>query len=304
MAGIKSGCFEAVNNRMEMKIIESTYEYSRPLINTAMNKILFIALGAVLLGALGLARPAWARQAVPDSTVTDTVVAAQDTVRWTKPRFADRREERLEMVRSGIEEQGVNDPDVLEAMRNVPRHLFMGEAQRPLAYRNTALPIAEGQTISQPYIVAFMTQLLELQETDRVLEIGTGSGYQAAVLSEITPFVYSIEIVEKLGRQARERFDRLGYGTIETRIGDGYAGWEEHAPFDKIIITAAAPEIPQPLLEQLRPGGILIMPLGRENGIQMLVKVSKTEDGEIREKSIIPVRFVPMTGKIRGNGNG
>lgn len=266
-------------------------------------KILFIALGTVLLGVLGLARPAWAQQTAPDSTVTDTVVTAQDTVTWTKPRFSERREERLELVRTGVEQQGVTDPAVLEAMRNVPRHLFMGEGQRPLAYRNTALPIRGGQTISQPYIVAFMTQLLELSETDKVLEIGTGSGYQAAVLSEITPFVYSIEIVEELGKQARERFDRLGYGTIETMIGDGYAGWEEHAPFDKIIITAAAPEIPQPLLDQLSPGGDLVMPLGREGGIQMLVKVSKTRDGEISEKSVIPVRFVPMTGKIRGDDN-
>ncbi|MDZ7771506.1 MAG: protein-L-isoaspartate(D-aspartate) O-methyltransferase [Balneolaceae bacterium] len=269
-----------------------------------MKNILAPILAALLLLMAGQAAPVCAQQAAADSTVIDTAVAGQDTVRWTKPRFSARSDERLQLVRTGIEGEGISDPTVLEAMRQVPRHLFMAEGQRPLAYRNTALPIEEGQTISQPYIVAYMTQLLELQASDKVLEIGTGSGYQAAVLSEITPFVYSIEIVEELGRQARERFDRLGYTTIETRIGDGYAGWEEHAPFDKIIITAAAPEIPQPLLEQLSPGGILVMPMGREGGIQMLIKVSKSEEGEIHEKSVIPVRFVPMTGKVRGDGNG
>lgn len=233
------------------------------------------------------------------ATVTDTVVTESDTVTWTKPRFEERAKDRSRLVAEGIAAEGITDEAVLEAMRSVPRHLFMPEEQRPLAYRNSALPIGHGQTISQPYIVGFMTQILELRETDRVLEIGTGSGYQAAVLSEITPFVYTIEIIPELGRQARRRLQDLGYETIRVRIGDGYQGWQEHAPFDRIILTAAAPEIPQPLIEQLAPGGILVMPLGEENAIQTLVKITKTGSGEIREKSIIPVRFVPMTGEIQ-----
>ncbi len=244
-----------------------------------------------------------AQQQSADHTVTDTVVVGGDTLTWSKPRFEERSEERARLVEEGVRAEGVSDEEVLEAMREVPRHLFMPQSQRPSAYVNSALPIGQGQTISQPFIVGYMTELLEVGEGDKVLEIGTGSGYQAAVLSEITPRIYTIEIREALGKQARERFERLGYHTIESRIGDGYKGWEEHAPFDRIILTAAAPEIPQPLLDQLRPEGVLIMPMGQENAVQMLVRVTKDKSGEIREESIIPVRFVPMTGEIRGEGN-
>lgn len=220
----------------------------------------------------------------------------QDTVEWEKPRFSERREERHRMVEKGIKGRGVADEATLEAMRHVPRHLFVPKGRRDNAYQNRPLPIGHGQTISQPYIVGYMTELLDLREGEKVLEIGTGSGYQAAILSEITPHVFTIEIVEELGEQARERFNSLGYNTIKTKIGDGYKGWPEHGPFDAIILTAAADEIPEPLIEQLKPGGTMVLPVGETGLTQNLLKVTKTEDGEIKTEKKLPVRFVPMTG--------
>jgi len=222
-----------------------------------------------------------------------------DTVEWNRPRFSERQGERDRLVEKGIRQLGVKDEKVLEAMRNVPRHLFVPESRRADAYLNRPLPIGEGQTISQPFIVAYMTELLDLQPGDKVLEIGTGSGYQAAVLSELTPHVYTIEIVEELGRQARRRFEELGYHTIRTKIGDGYRGWPEHAPFDAIILTAAASQIPQPLLDQLATEGVLVMPEGDPLGAQTLIRVTKDRNGEISRERMLPVRFVPMTGKVR-----
>ncbi|MFH5833048.1 protein-L-isoaspartate(D-aspartate) O-methyltransferase [Halalkalibaculum sp. DA384] len=226
--------------------------------------------------------------------------AAIDTVTWNRPRFRERQEERNNLVRQ-VKQQGIDNERVIDAMRHVPRHLFVPESRREQAYQNRPLPIGNNQTISQPYIVAFMTQLLDIQPGDQVLEIGTGSGYQAAVLSELTPNVFTIEIIEELGKRARERFDNLGYSTIQTKIGDGYKGWPEHAPFDGIMITAAAPEIPRPLINQLRPGGILVMPYGEPGGFQVLIRVTKSEEGEIMREEILPVRFVPMTGDVQGN---
>lgn len=222
-----------------------------------------------------------------------------DTVEWDRPRFSERQDERHRLVGQTIEARGISDERVLEAMRHVPRHLFVPESRRKNAYQDRPLPIGEGQTISQPFIVAYMTQMLDLQSGEKVLEIGTGSGYQAAVLSELTPRVYTIEIVEELGRQARQLFEKLGYNTIQTKIGDGYKGWPEHAPFDAIILTAAAEKIPQPLIEQLKPGGILVMPEGEPRGPQILIKVTKNEEGEITKKRMLPVRFVPMTGEVQ-----
>jgi protein-L-isoaspartate(D-aspartate) O-methyltransferase len=223
-------------------------------------------------------------------------VSASDTLEWDRPRFSERQDEREELVQSGVIEQGITDPDVIEAMLNVPRHLFVPENQRHNAYQNNPLPIGHGQTISQPYIVALMAEMLEVEPGDKVLEIGTGSGYHAAVLSELTPYVYSIEIVEPLGRQAGEVYEELGYHTIETKIGDGYYGWEEYAPFDKIIVTAAAGHVPPPLLDQLKPGGIIAIPVGSPYQTQILMRVIKSEDGDVRTERVLPVRFVPMTG--------
>lgn len=235
-----------------------------------------------------------ALQSVKDSTTYST---SADTVEWNRPRFSERENDRHEMVKQGIEQQGVTDPDVLEAMRNVPRHLFVPRPYREHAYLNRPLPIGHDQTISQPYIVAYMTEMLDIEAGEKVLEIGTGSGYQAAVLSELTPHVYTIEIVKPLGEQARERFEELGYNTIETKIGDGYKGWPEYAPFDAIILTAAPEEIPDPLIEQLRPGGVLVGPVGSTDEAQFLTRVTKSEDGEIESRRETLVRFVPMTGE-------
>ncbi len=183
---------------------------------------------------------------------------------------------------------------VKEAMLRVPRHLFVPPGLEKHAYDNAPLPIGHGQTISQPYIVALMTDLLALRKRDRVLEIGTGSGYQAAVLAEIVDRVYTIEIVAPLAAEARERLARLGYGNVEVRTGDGYKGWPGQAPFDAIMVTAGADETPAPLVEQLKPGGRLVIPLG-PSGNQRLTLIEKQPDGSIRTREIIPVRFVPFT---------
>jgi len=209
----------------------------------------------------------------------------------------DRAQERLHMVRKQIEARGVKDPQVLEAMRTVPRHRFMPESQRSHAYDDRPLPIGDGQTISQPYIVALMSELADLEPGDKVLEVGTGSGYQAAVLAEMGVKVYSIEIVEPLAKRAKAVLDELGYAkSVEVRHGDGYAGWPEQAPFDAVIVTAAPPKIPEPLKQQLEVGGRLIIPVGKH--FQSLLRVTRTKDG-FREESVIPVRFVPMTGKAQ-----
>jgi protein-L-isoaspartate(D-aspartate) O-methyltransferase len=203
---------------------------------------------------------------------------------------------RERMVRETIEARGVRDSLVLRAMRAVPRHLFVPELERPLAYADHPLPIGEGQTISQPYIVAAMTELLALQPGENVLEIGTGSGYQAAVLAEITGRVYSIEIVESLARSAEARLAELGYGDrVHVRAGDGYRGWPEEAPFDAIIVTAAPDHVPAPLIDQLAPGGRLVIPVG--DAFQMLKVIARAGDGTVTERSVLPVRFVPMTGE-------
>jgi protein-L-isoaspartate(D-aspartate) O-methyltransferase len=186
---------------------------------------------------------------------------------------------------------------VMAAMASVPREEFVLPAYRHRAYDNTPLPIEAGQTISQPLIVALMTDLLETRPGDVILEVGTGSGYQAAVLAGLVEQVYGVEIVPELAAGAARVLARLGYDNVFVRQGDGYEGWPELAPFDGIIVTAAAPEIPPPLLEQLKPGGRLVIPVGTEYGEQDLLLVELGEDGEIRERSVLPVRFVPLTGE-------
>jgi len=206
--------------------------------------------------------------------------------------------ERQRMVEEQLQARDITDPEVLEAMATVPRHEFMPESQRPLAYTDQPLPIGHGQTISQPYIVALMTQSLDLQPGEKVLEIGTGSGYQAAVLAEITDRVYTIEILEPLARQARQTLGDLGYENVEVKTGDGYRGWPEHAPFDAIIVTAAPDHIPPPLKEQLAIGGRMVIPVG--SYYQELMLLRKGEDGNLTREGVIPVRFVPMTGEAEG----
>jgi protein-L-isoaspartate(D-aspartate) O-methyltransferase len=201
--------------------------------------------------------------------------------------------DREAMVRDQIESRGVRNTEVLSAMRTVPRHLFIPAPQRPFAYSDRPLPIGKGQTISQPYIVALMTELLQPKKTDRVLEIGTGSGYQAAVLSLCVREVYSIELEPELAKEAAGRLRELGYANVKSKQGDGYAGWPERAPFDKIVLTAAPLEIPARLVDQLAPGGILVAPEGGRMG-QDLVVITKDRNGKASRRSIIPVMFVPM----------
>ncbi len=217
--------------------------------------------------------------------------------------FAAQRALMIETLRAYAALPGAGAPGgllserVLEAIGAVERHEFVPEPYRRAAYANRPLPIGHGQTISQPYIVALMTELLDAGPEARVLEVGTGSGYQAAVLARLARHVYTIEIVEPLARRAAGDLKRLGFQNVTVRAGDGYKGWPEHAPFDGIIVTAAPAQIPPPLLAQLRPGGRLVIPVGPEGGIQSLMLVEKGLDGKIARRSIIAVRFVPFTRK-------
>ncbi|MFP6580896.1 MAG: protein-L-isoaspartate(D-aspartate) O-methyltransferase [Myxococcota bacterium] len=204
------------------------------------------------------------------------------------------QQEREFMVHSQIEARGIRDPRVLQAMREIPRADFVPAEVRDRAHRDSPLPIGYGQTISQPYIVAFMTEQLELDGSEKVLEIGTGSGYQAAILGRLAARVYSIEIVEALAQRSRALLEAKGIANVEVRSGDGYGGWPEHAPFDAILLTAAPDDIPEPLLEQLAVGGRLVAPVGV--GLQELVLVTRDEEG-LHFESLLPVRFVPMVGE-------
>jgi len=226
----------------------------------------------------------------PPRTFDLTTASAQSTAGDSQ----EQREARERMVREQIEARDVRDSRVLEAMRSVPRHLFVPTEMQPYAHTDQPLPIGYGQTISQPYIVAFMSEALELKPEDRVLEIGTGSGYQAAVLARLAREVYSIEIVEPLAKEAEARLKQLGYANVKVRVGDGYRGWPEAAPFDAIMVTAAPRHVPPPLVEQLREGGRLVLPVGRF--FQDLIRIRRTRDGERRE-TLLPVRFVPMVGE-------
>jgi protein-L-isoaspartate(D-aspartate) O-methyltransferase len=203
--------------------------------------------------------------------------------------------QRLRMVREQIEARGVRNPSVLKAMRTAPRHVFVPPEARGQAYGDHPVSIGEGQTISQPYIVALMTELLDVQPNDKVLEIGTGSGYQAAILSQLAKEVYTIEIVPELARRSREVLRQQGYANVFVRQGDGYLGWPDKAPFDRIILTAAPPDVPKALTDQLNPGGKLVAPVGV--GIQELVVIEKRPDGSLSRKKSVAVRFVPM---VRG----
>jgi len=217
--------------------------------------------------------------------------------------YAQARQQLVETIEQDVRDTSLYldkealDPRVMKAIARVPRHEFVPAALRRFAYANRPLPIGYGQTISQPYIVALMSDLVKLKAGDTVLELGTGSGYQAAILAELAGQVYSIEIVEELGEQAAERLSRLGYDAVTLRIGDGYYGWEEHAPFDAIVVTAAASHVPPPLVAQLKPGGRMIIPVGSRFLTQQLVLIEKGLDGQLVTRQILPVKFVPLTGE-------
>ena len=208
--------------------------------------------------------------------------------------YKDYEELREAMVKTQIESRGVKDEDILSVMQDVPRHLFIDESLWPKAYSDGPLPIGHGQTISQPYIVAFMTELLRPDTHHMVLEIGTGSGYQAAVLAKLVHHVYTIEIVPELGRNAKTTLKRLSYDNISVRVGDGYKGWPEEEPFDRIIVTAAPEKVPEALIDQLKPGGRMVLPVGPRWWGQDLLVIEKDERGKVVRKNTIPVRFVPM----------
>nr|WP_251805771.1 protein-L-isoaspartate(D-aspartate) O-methyltransferase [Arenibacter sp. H213] len=202
--------------------------------------------------------------------------------------------ERGNMVHTQLLARGIKDPSTIEAMQQVPRHKFVPKKNMRQAYNDSALPIGNGQTISQPYIVAFMTETLNLSPADNVLEIGTGSGYQAAVLAKIVDSVYTIEIIKELAYSAKNRLDTLGYDNVTVKWGDGYHGWPEKAPFDAIMVTAGAEEVPEPLIRQLKNGGRMVIPVDDSHGGTYLIKFTKT-DGKLKKDILEPVRFVPFT---------
>ena len=215
-----------------------------------------------------------------------SVAAAQSADRYASQRDV--------MVKEQLESRDIRSPAVLRVMRKVPRHLFVPEPMRETAHLDQPLPIGYGQTISQPYVVAFMTEQLDVRREHKVLEIGTGSGYQAAVLGELAGEVYTIEIVQELGAWARRVLAEQGYDNVHVRIGNGYLGWPEEAPFDRIILTAAPEKLPVTLVDQLKPGGRLVAPVGPTYGTQEIVVLDKRRDGKTRRRSVLPVTFVPM----------
>jgi protein-L-isoaspartate(D-aspartate) O-methyltransferase len=226
------------------------------------------------------------------------VLVVRKTVMSEEPMSWNPDSLRAQMVETQLIYRGIKDERVLVAMRKIPRHRFVPERIEHRAYEDNALPIGEDQTISQPYIVAYMTEGLKLSGGEKVLEVGTGSGYEAAVLAEIGCEVYTIEIIPELTQVARRQLDEAGYPQVHTRTGDGYFGWPEEAPFDAIIITAAPTKVPTALFEQLKPGGRMIVPVGPEYGVQNLLRLTKTEAGQVKTDTLIPVIFVPMTGEI------
>jgi protein-L-isoaspartate(D-aspartate) O-methyltransferase len=259
---------------------------SRKLALAVISLSLLVVL-SVMVGYVMLVRPE-DPPAEPTSSPVPTPTAHIEST--------DRLEERMDMVETQIRRRGVTDQDVLDAMERVARHEFVPAQYKSQAYADHPLPIGYGQTISQPYIVALMTELLGLHSTDRVLEIGTGSGYQAAILADVVAEVYTVEIVEPLAVEAEERLKRLGYTNIHTLHSDGYHGWEEHAPYDAIIVTAAPDHIPQPLVQQLKDGAKLVVPVGPPGGYQTLWQVTRQGD-EFKKRNVTGVVFVPLTGE-------
>jgi protein-L-isoaspartate(D-aspartate) O-methyltransferase len=261
-------------------------------------KLLVAVASVALVAVLALVAGYYLLAGGRDSTAgpTDAPGMAEPSALPTEELASDDRlEERMNMVETQIRRRGVTDQDVLDALEKVPRHEFVPKQYQNQAYADHPLPIGYGQTISQPYIVALMTELLELKNTDRVLEVGTGSGYQAAILAGIVAEVYSVEIVEPLALEAEERLKRLGYANAHVRHADGYFGWEDHAPYDAIIVTCAPDHIPQPLVQQLKDGARLVIPVGPPGGYQTLWQVTK-EGEEVKKRNVTGVLFVPLTG--------
>ncbi len=234
--------------------------------------------------------------------IVGLLLAIGMTASHAQDRFASERQgmvrdiERTQLAVAGETGQRTLDPRVMAVMSKVERHRFVGAELAAEAYYNRPLPIGHGQTISQPYIVALMTDLMRTKRGDRVLELGTGSGYQAAVLAELVREVYTIEIIEPLGKQAAQQLAELGYRNVQVKVADGYYGWPEHAPFDAIIVTAAASHVPPPLVKQLKPGGRMVVPVGTSFLTQHLMLIEKQADGSITTRQILPVAFVPLTG--------
>ncbi|HSP07853.1 MAG TPA: protein-L-isoaspartate(D-aspartate) O-methyltransferase [Acidobacteriota bacterium] len=260
--------------------------------------ILIVVLG-LIIGSIGAVR-VWTQSIrVREDPEYVDLLRSDATGKLRAQLFQERKKEREELVgilKTTPYRDPVRSEKVLAAIAKVPRHAFVAVRHRERAYWDRSMPIDYGQTISQPYVVAMMTELLDLQPEDSVLEIGTGSGYQAAVLAEITPHVYTIEILEPLHKKATELLHLLGYKSIATLKADGYYGWKEHAPFKGIIVTAAAGHIPPPLVEQLAPGGRMVIPVGDPYGTQRLILLTKDANGNLRTEDRMPVVFVPMTG--------
>ncbi|HEU4394734.1 MAG TPA: protein-L-isoaspartate(D-aspartate) O-methyltransferase [Planctomycetota bacterium] len=254
------------------------------------------SLPAVLLGAVaaGCGGPD-PRPSPPAPTPAGVDLRERPAFPGQDPRDGALARAREEMVQRSLRDIGVTDARVLDAMRAVPRERFVPDALRHRAYDDTPLPIGEGQTISAPDVVGFMSQALKVPAGAKVLDVGTGSGYQAAVLDAMGCRVFSIEILPGLAASAATRLKALGYERVRVRAGDGYLGWPEEAPFDAILVAAAPDHIPRPLVEQLKPGGRLILPVGPDGGVQSLVVVTKREDGTVEEEEVLAVRFVPMT---------
>lgn len=255
----------------------------------------WLVIGAMVLGA---AAPGPGQMAAAEEGGDPDVLLEAATVgEASRQAFDDERGgDREAMVRDQVARRGVDDERVLEAMRAVPRHEFVPASRRDRAYADSPQPIGHGQTISQPYIVGYMTEQLDLEPGDRVFEVGTGSAYQAAILARLVDHVVTMEIVEPLAESAANRLERLGFDNVTVLHGDGYYGFEEHAPYDAIIVTAAAPHVPPPLKEQLKPGGRMVIPVGRGGWTQNLLMAEKQEDGSISTRNLMAVSFVPLTG--------
>lgn len=278
------------------------------MVRCNVRKPVYVGLALLLIFALagsvehGLIFASENEESDANSTSEQSQKAAKDKKtprpQHTHPAFSQGNTQRAKMVAEQIRRRGVRDPNVLRALHTVPRHAFVRPADHRRAYSDQPLPIGLGQTISQPYIVAYMTEALKLTPKSRVLEVGTGSGYQAAVCAEIAQEVYTVEILEELAKAAKKRLKELGYVNVSVKAADGYFGWEEKQPFDVIIVTCAAGFVPRPLIDQLKPDGKIIAPLGSPFGVQTLVLITKDKQGRVRSKRLLPVRFVPMVGRI------